>query len=397
MNSSNLVSNVFPGEGLTDFRLGTTFQKTLEFIKQNNSFKNVEFLYSDANPLEVDLVLNLNSHGISLKFDSTSQFLRSIEIYSFQNLILSYNGAEFNSQTKVPTFALIYKIFGPIYPGEYQEFKNQIKYVLSYPGINFYFPIPKKFFSNLPNQDIPVNFADGTTANLERLLIFNKAEGNSELKILNNEKVLVDFEKENLSFLNYKNLPNDINVDLNLISNSAQDILIKFGNPNQIFYKNEERMKIHHSNKNINNSSIDISSGEDYFWNYFELGVDFLFDRKHHFLKKIIFHTNFPGHPNFSRYKRCFFELKLSSANKTASTLDYKSKLESIQEKLGPALGPPIVYNRQTQDYIKNGVRTSTMSSNPFGPTNFFGYQIDKTKLIFEIMKNGHISSVAIF
>ena len=39
-----------------------------------------------------------------------------------------------------------------------------------------------------------------------------------------------------------------------------------------------------------------------YFYNYFDLGVDLLFDGLEHRVIKIVLHTNFPSHHDFYRY-----------------------------------------------------------------------------------------------
>lgn len=41
---------------------------------------------------------------------------------------------------------------------------------------------------------------------------------------------------------------------------------------------------------------------KDYFYNYFHLGIDILFDGSTHRCKKIVMHTNLPGHFDFQRY-----------------------------------------------------------------------------------------------
>jgi len=54
-------------------------------------------------------------------------------------------------------------------------------------------------------------------------------------------------------------------------------------------------MRIHSGDQAI------IGAGcEDYFYNYFKLGMDILFDMRTHVVKKFIFHTNFPCHNDFN-------------------------------------------------------------------------------------------------
>ncbi|KAG0366627.1 hypothetical protein BGZ54_005106, partial [Gamsiella multidivaricata] len=58
----------------------------------------------------------------------------------------------------------------------------------------------------------------------------------------------------------------------------------------------------------------------DYFYNYFHLGIDVLFDGSTHRCKKIVMHTNIPGHFDFQSYKRCPFILHLPSPSTPSDT-----------------------------------------------------------------------------
>ena len=42
----------------------------------------------------------------------------------------------------------------------------------------------------------------------------------------------------------------------------------------------------------------------DYFYNYFTLGIDILFDGKTHTVTKLVLHNNYPGHYDFNIYYR---------------------------------------------------------------------------------------------
>jgi hypothetical protein len=59
----------------------------------------------------------------------------------------------------------------------------------------------------------------------------------------------------------------------------------------------QDKMRIHSGDQAI------IGAGcEDYFYNYFKLGLDILFDMRTHVVKKFILHTNFPCHNDFNVY-----------------------------------------------------------------------------------------------
>lgn len=52
----------------------------------------------------------------------------------------------------------------------------------------------------------------------------------------------------------------------------------------------------------IHSTSYDGLGCEDYFYNYFNFGIDILFDIKTHTIKKFILHSNFPCHHQFNRF-----------------------------------------------------------------------------------------------
>jgi len=84
-------------------------------------------------------------------------------------------------------------------------------------------------------------------------------------------------------------------------------------------------MRIHSGDQAI------IGAGcEDYFYNYFKLGMDILFDMRTHVVKKFIFHTNFPCHNDFNVYNKCNFKLFFASPEDIeSSTSDHTSAEES--------------------------------------------------------------------
>ena len=57
------------------------------------SIKGVQILYSDHDPLGVELVINLTHDGIKLIFDPVSQRLKVIEVHDMSLLRLKYRCA----------------------------------------------------------------------------------------------------------------------------------------------------------------------------------------------------------------------------------------------------------------------------------------------------------------
>lgn len=93
-----------------------------------------------------------------------------------------------------------------------------------------------------------------------------------------------------------------------LFGDSCQDVCTNLGAPSSVFYKSEDKMKIHSpsAHKRVQNRR------SDFFFNYFTLGLDVLFDARTQKVKKFILHTNYPGHYVFNIYHRCEFKLELN-------------------------------------------------------------------------------------
>ncbi|OXB57887.1 hypothetical protein ASZ78_009493 [Callipepla squamata] len=164
---------------------------------------------------------------------------------------------------------------------------------------------------------------------------------------------------------------------------SCQDVLSTLGSPHKVFYKSEDKMKIHSPSPHKQVPS----KCNDYFFNYFTLGVDILFDANTHKVKKFVLHTNYPGHYNFNIYHRCEFKIPLvikrDSADSQTETCTTYSKWDSIQDLLGHPVEKPVVLHRSS----------SPNNTNPFGSTFCFGLQ----RMIFEVMQNNHIASVTLY
>lgn len=88
---------------------------------------------------------------------------------------------------------------------------------------------------------------------------------------------------------------------------SVQDVVSSLGAPNRVFFKSEDKMKIHSPSAHRRVQT----KRSDFFYNYYTLGLDVLFDARTQRCKKMILHTNFPGHYNFNMYHRCEFQLQL--------------------------------------------------------------------------------------
>jgi len=309
----------------------------------------------------------LYENGILLCFEPTSQRLRKIEIKEPSKTRLSYAGYEFCSPDVDPTFAIIYRRFGPSTPGNYDP--NNHLYSLHYKGVSFVFPVDKEYHSKYVNSnEIPLELPNGVSPVTKTIVIYSGdnhtdpilppiAESSFYLDIVNVQiSKGLEFTKRNCKLY---------------FGSSTQDVLTLLGPPSQVYYKQEDKLKIHSAGPYAGTSC------SDYFYNYFLLGVDILFDMNTHVVKKFLLHTNFPCHYDFYRYIKCNFVI--DSPNNSGLKITADAKWEEIQKLFGPP-GKPVVHTRES-------------TVNPFGPTLFYGYE----NIIFEVMSNNHIASVCLF
>ncbi|CAH1757687.1 7217_t:CDS:10 [Entrophospora sp. SA101] len=436
-----LELTVVPGKSL-----GTSIWDMINFLReQSRVIPRVDLKYSEESPLSTDSFLTLPANGINMRFDAQSQRLKSVEVYDFSKLRLIYQDNEFCSNKVAPTFLSIYKIFGPTYLGESeksQEIKNSnytLNYTLNYPGISFMFPIPADYKYNC-STDLPLELPDKSSPLLSRLRLFCHGSNYREPVIpsltrnvildgigrgnednIEIESVVVELKhKAQVNFFSGSNA-NLISIEIILKVTTSQDLIVDLGRPLRIFYKEEDKMQIHSeynnnvientengvndhelSNEEANNSR-DEGTGHpiDYFYNYFHLGFDVLFDGMTHRCKKIVLHGNVPGHYDFQTYKRCPYKIILQ---KKAITTTYnhkvaeimvtdddsqqtsqpsqtgndfimaETKIERIKQLLGESSGRPLIFNRGAGD------------QNPFGPTELSGYDgaIFEVKIFIE-------------
>jgi len=385
-----LSLELIPGKSAGFFVLGMSVSEAIAFIQQKNKvISHAELKYNELDPIATDILLDLNEDGVMLRFEPKTQKLKSIIIYDVTRVILLYNKSVFNSPEEAPTLVSTSETFGLTHPGEYDP-TTQI-YYLHYPGLSFTFPIPKKYEALYMNSNEipPMEFPNRTTPVANKIFIYvgNKIQ-TPELpphpipNSLYFEETIVKIGS-GVEFIGRKS-----NITF---ESTSQDVISELGPPNKIFYKEEDKMKIH-------TSSYNGLGCQDYFYNYFNSGIDVLFDIRTHKAKKFILHTNFPSHHEFNRYVKCNFRIKVSEnsepldeeegvleskkvkqVKKTSYTITPDSKWSEIQQVLGSP-GKPVVHNKGS-------------NANPFGPTLFYGYK----GIIFEVMQNNYIASVCIF
>jgi len=409
-----LELEVIPEHGLTsdaiEFLLGMHFSTAVSSIQAHvGHIRGVEISYCQDHPLNHDLTIRLAKDGIKLGFDPISQRLKVIEIYDLSLLRLKYCDLLFNCPNVLPTIEQIDQSFGATRPGVYDEEKK--KFTLTFRGLAFEFPASTKFqpsYGGSRRELGRLQFPPGESPTVSYMCIYSgtSREGCQApqapisrlpslacrgVQVMRSGKCTLGVKvslEPNLGEVVRANFPpragqgeKEAIQKTIKFGDSVQDVLSSLGAPSRVFYKSEDKMKIHSPNAHRRSATLK----SDYFYNYFTMGMDILFDAKTNRVKKLLLHTNFPGHYNFNMYHRCEFSLSLEgergggTARVDVSPL---SKWDSIASVVKVS-ERPVVLNRAS----------STNTTNPFGSTFCYGYQ----DIIFEVMPNGHLASVSLY
>jgi len=362
-----LELEVIPEHGLTseqiEFLLGMHFSSAVSSIQSHvGQIKGVEISYCDRDPLAFDLTIKLSQDGIKLVFDSTSQRLKIIEVYDLSLVRLKYGDLLFNCPDVSPTIEQIDQSFGATRPGVYDEDKRI--FTLTFRGLAFEFPAATKFqpsYGGSRRELGKLQFPPGESPCVSHMAIY---AGNVLTECVAPQQPLSRYPSLQCKSVEIlRSGDRTVGVTLALEPNygeigrssfpsrgqtseylkksirfgdSVQDVMSAVGAPNRIFYKSEDKMKIHSPNAHRMASLLK----SDYFYNYFTFGIDLLFDARHNRVKKFILHTNFPGHYNFNMYHRCEFALSLSSSKPSPVHITPYSKWEGVANLFNPAERP---------------------------------------------------------
>ncbi|XP_041975724.1 PHAF1 protein CG7083 [Aricia agestis] len=374
-----------------EFVLGMHFSQAVSIIQsQVGTIRGVQVLYSDQNPLAVDLVINMPQDGIRLVFDPVAQRLKTIEIYNMKLVKLRYSGMCFNSPEITPSIEQVEHCFGATHPGLYDSTRHL--FALNFRGLSFYFPVDSKFEPGYAHGLGSLQFPDGGSPVVARTTIYPgsqhkpgaaaaPAAPDLPLACYGHELQLrrCDVLRSGGATLGLRlhvcaggARPPSARRPLVRFGDSCQAVARALAAPARLYYKADDKMRIHRPTARRRPPPA-----SDYFFNYFTLGLDVLFDARTHRVKKFVLHTNYPGHYNFNMYHRCEFRLAAAAVTVTAY-----SRWEAVSRALR-VCERPVVLNRAS----------STNTTNPFGSTFCYGYQ----DIIFEVMSNNHIASVTLY
>ncbi|XP_049880042.1 PHAF1 protein CG7083 [Pectinophora gossypiella] len=404
-----------------EFVLGMHFSQSVAIIQsQVGTIRGVQVLYSDQNPLSVDLVINMPQDGVRLIFDPVAQRLKIIEIYNMKLVKLRYSGMCFNSAEITPSIEHVEHCFGATHPGLYDSQRHL--FALNFRGLSFYFPVDSKFEPGYAHGLGSLQFPNGGSPVVSRTTIYygSQHQVNSssqpsscvsscvsaaplpELPLscyrhqLHLRRCHVLRDRHATTGLRLHMFTQGTSRSLEAVRMSVSRV-VRFGDscqwvsralgaPQRLYYKADDKMRIHRAAARRRPPPA-----SDYFFNYFTLGLDVLFDARTHQVKKFVLHTNYPGHYNFNTYHRCEFELQVQPDKCDPNSLVDRggavrvtaySKWEVVSRALR-VCERPVVLNRAS----------STNTTNPFGSTFCYGYQ----DMIFEVMPNNYIASITLY
>lgn len=345
-----------PAQRVGSFLLGMGVNEALAIVQKMGSLDKAEFSFDEQCPFETDLSLCMPSLGLQLCFDSFQQDLRVITVRlqasdsaaaevsegedegrnaPEANLLppLAYNGRVFAGATgpsarAPPCIREVYNMFGPTWIGDFRP-EGRPAYLLRYPGLAFEFPLPADLVDSLAARgEHPTEIPGRPAATASRLWVY----ASDSPSFISPASIVPDMPE---AVVVRPSLGVELQGRLLRFGAMPQDVFSDFGPPEQVCVKEFDAVRIHSARFPTSKAA-----GPDYYYNYFHLGVDVLFDGRTHLVKKIILHANPPTHERFSRYSRCFFQLPLEHDEEQAAAAAAGEALMAEEEPL-PATSEP--------------------------------------------------------
>lgn len=187
---------------------------------------------------------------------------------------------------------------------------------------------------------------------------------------------------------------------------NAQDVVMRLGSPENIFYPGRDARL------------TDITGDKDqrnvFFYNYFSLGIDVMFDTNSASVVKFVLHCNVPHHKDFNTYAKCNFFVILerldgtaTAAYKEAKSAQQRSEMSlvslinafengAISDHKEDLLNADTVWEEYTEKLGDSGdpfINEVSKQKNPFSETFF--HVLDG--LVVEALPNGTIASLCIY
>lgn len=288
----------------------------------------------------MDYVIELSSFGVSLRFNPILQILTSIRFSKMDEVVLQYPMGSsgqvtvFSMPKKVATVGDIYQTFGPTTPGRYEN--DYRHFVLEYPGLAFVFAVPveKSQLYSVDSSAVPRENVDSSPNLSLPLASLYCRPSAKESQISTREDALRALETRprvevyrgaSIVFTD----PNTYHSTSILFGTHVQEVIAALGVPDQRFTKPPSAFN---SSKQPHPAST-VLPETDYFFNYFDYGVDILFDGRLHVVKKFVLWTNLPSQPDFVRYSKCHYLIEtrgISADSRSSSSSNIRSSSNAV-------------------------------------------------------------------
>lgn len=247
-------NTVHPGRGVGPYTLGEKISHTLRTLR-TLSKSGLEVIFPETPNAEGKaIVLSLTEEAVEFTFDVSSQRLVSISITRPESTELLYQGVAFSGDSVAPTFATVYRTFGPTFPGRMEG----MEYLLGYPGMTVVFGIPEQLVSLYQAGDkLPMEFPDGTTPLASRLMVHYP----TPTELCTNEAVTISLDHGMVTVA-----AREAQIELGA---SPQKVHLLLGAPDSVCHKPGSEV------------------GTEYIYNYFSLGIDLIFNGSTHRVTKV--------------------------------------------------------------------------------------------------------------
>ena len=366
-----------------------------------SEFPKIQVIYSKDEPFINPIIIWLEANGLRLQFDGQKQSLRLIEVVDWGKTKISYKDSEIGKQGFVTFRAIYSKVFGPTYPGFFDEVSRT--YTLSYPGVAFTFIMPDEVQIPSSSEDMIKYLMSNSSPNCKSMAIF---EGDSYAEATN------DIFKPTWSIASRKDADEGLKIDIVYASTtpssgvcqlifasharglldydievgitSMQDVIMTLGPPSERFFKQDSRLSIHSPNDGEGNYT-------DLFFNYYSLGIDLSFDSlvPNCPVKKVIIHGNVPGSLLFQRYKRCRWKID----NTTTSEHKFTEYADKFSRNKKPMVLNRVLESPSSSMELIGEPEIIEPAMEDWGLTDLYG----SSGCIFEVLKNGAVSSLTIY
>lgn len=440
-----ISQTIKPGQGLNDLKLNDSLYLVINQLKH----EKINLIYSKHDYLNTPITIEMKQWGIHLVFINDKLKLISIKKFlpppprvtgdegdwtdpleeTNRAFNYIYNNINLNNLTNGITLKLIYnKIFGPTYPGKIVD----KSYLLNYPGIAFKFDISNIAIDGNLNLEALLNSPQEFVC--QEIFLFTENSFDEFLKRLQNKdtnsvstKSATGSTNEFKLKVNVKRgliqlIVDSVVHDIEIGKTNQQEILNILGPPNDAFNKFDSRLLIH--NKFFKHLKLGNHSVNSFlkFNNYFNLGIDFLYDLNNNgkLVKIILYNGNLIESNHFGHWNKCNYEIYLginSTKTHPFSEEDYKTTCDDYFHEIPqqffdqttettstapephPAGTPgfkgttnPIILNRAESELINLDVIPINETNN-WGQSKLYCYD----HCIWEVLNNDCISCVTIY